>query len=454
MKYYTKTYFETKIHITEIDPSKGYLVLTKGVGLEPVKDIRHPWIIENKDVLETPAVSINCSFFNADGSRNGAEMRDASKKWTPAPYGDTYIMASWNNDNELWAYNTYDYSLVEIEEDEQWIVGVGSLVRNSIKRTEHTIVGGVAPRSAIGQRNDKTVVFVCTDDRPSGLTIDQLAKIMLDLKCGEAFALDGGGSSTMVVNGETMNKCSDRPVYDAIQFYSKEKVEVEKVIPKKKVLLDCGHGGTDPGAVSPNGDREVDQNYGVMLELEKILLAHGLDVSTIGHPDTYTSRTDRVKYERAVKPDIFVSIHKNAYESTWNAVTGVETFCYKFGGNGEKLARLVQDSLIKETKMKNRHVKEADYYVVKNTLAPAILCELGFVTNITDAKQTNDPVWHKRYATGIAKGILHYFGMEYTVDDEPNDFVVAYTQEEHDSLVNMAEQMKELAEYMLGILNP
>lgn len=434
MKYYTKTYFETKIHIAEVDPSKGYLVLTKGVGLEPVKDIRHPWIIENKDVLKTPAVAINCSFFNADGSRNGHEMRDASGKWNYAPYGDTWASLEWDG-YDLDCLTDNDYNM--ILDIDKWIVGVGSLVRYGHKDTSKTIVGAVAPRSAIGQTSTSNIIFACTDDRPSGLTVDQMAEIMLDLGCDTAAMLDGGGSSTMVVNGETMNKCNNRPVYDAIQFYSKEKVEVEQTKRANSLIWpvnpspvsrdfpeedgryissyygpretgDGFHDGIDilPMVPFQKGDEVMAAHDGVVVaryfskSYGNLLIIDGNGFSTLyGHLDNFT-----VELGQSVKQGEIIGHMGNT------------------GTTGVHLHFEYRDETYTNPRGNYWRSHDGEYNSSQNPL---------------------DYI-----------GLLTHDEVKEELADEPNDFVVAYTQEDHDSLVNMAEQMKELADYMLAILEP
>lgn len=216
-----------------------------------------------------------------------------------------------------------------------------------------------------------------------------------------------------------------------------------------KVCLDAGHATTTPGKRTPRFEdstfiHEAEQNYPIMFKTAEILKLNGIDVTFTNEDMDYDmSLSDRVKQANLANPDIFISIHKNAMTGTWQEYAkGIETFCYKFGYNGEKLAKKVQDQLIADTNLYNRGVKEANFYVIKYTDMPAILVELGFMDYKEEALQMKNEIWHIVYAKAIAKGVCDYFGIEF------NDGEKKTTKEDNNENMEENEQKEDNNENM------
>lgn len=180
-----------------------------------------------------------------------------------------------------------------------------------------------------------------------------------------------------------------------------------------KVCLDAGHGMNTAGKRTPpypDGTqiREAEQNYAVMELVKKYLEYNGVEV-VVTNPDKNKDMPldQRVKKANESNADLFVSIHKNASSGSWQTgAKGIETYVYKKGGEAEQYANKVQGELINDTGMKDRGVKEGNFYVLKKTKMPAILVELGFMDYKPEADQMRDKEWHKKYAKAIVKGIL------------------------------------------------
>ena len=103
--------------------------------------------------------------------------------------------------------------------------------------------------------------------------------------------------------------------------------------------------------------------------------------------------------------DLFISIHANAISMSRPDVNGTETFYY---ANGRALAQAIQRSILSKIDMRDRGVKKANFYVLRNSAMPAVLVEVGFVTGREDAPRLADPNFRKRMADAIADGILQY----------------------------------------------
>lgn len=202
-----------------------------------------------------------------------------------------------------------------------------------------------------------------------------------------------------------------------------------KEIPKKegttvKVCIDPGHGQHDPGAVGPGGTKEKDVALSVALKVGEWLKKHGIDVvftrtnDNPGFPtDEKQNLAKRVSIANTAKADIFVSVHCNSAGN--KQARGLETYCYALGGNGEKLARAIQEEVRKATGFIDRGVKTANFYVLRYTQMPAVLVELGFISNPDEEKILASTDFQAKAAEAIAKGICRYFGIQWKVEEVP-----------------------------------
>ena len=149
-----------------------------------------------------------------------------------------------------------------------------------------------------------------------------------------------------------------------------------------KIFINAGHGGNDPGAVSKKGTYEKDIARTVSAILVQKLISSGYDVE---YYQQKKSVADVSKVENTSNSDLFISIHCNA--STNRTANGAEVLYYPTSTKGKKYAQLVQDELVKGTKLKDRGIKARnDLHVLKKTKAPAILVELAFISNEIEEK--------------------------------------------------------------------
>lgn len=170
------------------------------------------------------------------------------------------------------------------------------------------------------------------------------------------------------------------------------------------ICLDAGHGGTDPGAVN-GGKREKDITLNLALKVGA-LIGDKVNVIYSRNNDTFIPLGNRCKISNNNKCDYFVSIHVNSAEN--KSAFGIETFTYTVPGDkASKLAKNVQTNLIKATASKDRGIKTANYYVLKHTIAPAILIEVGFISNEVECKKLCSDDYQYKLAKAIADGILN-----------------------------------------------
>ena len=182
-----------------------------------------------------------------------------------------------------------------------------------------------------------------------------------------------------------------------------------------RVVLDAGHGGNDPGARGPSGIQEKNLTLDLTQRLGQILTEQGNEVIYTRTTDKYITLGERWAIANQAGAEIFVSVHHNA--STNAAVQGLSTFFYAPPGTGiytqrserQKLARAVQDEMVKSLALRNIGVLEQSFEVIRRTLMPSILAEVGFVSNPVEEKILADANFRQRAAESIARGIATYF---------------------------------------------
>lgn len=177
-----------------------------------------------------------------------------------------------------------------------------------------------------------------------------------------------------------------------------------------KIVIDPGHGGSDPGAVGPNGLKEAHVNLAVALKVAEKLRKAGVEVKLTRTSDVFIDLQPRCDIANSSGADYFVSIHCNSARTP--EAKGTETYCYKFGGQGEVLAKAIQAELLAATGRTNRGVKTANFYVLRRTNMPAVLTELAFISNPEEECLLADPGYQEKCADAIAKGISKVIGIQ------------------------------------------
>ena len=176
------------------------------------------------------------------------------------------------------------------------------------------------------------------------------------------------------------------------------------------IVLDPGHGGKDPGAVKSNA-REKEIVLKVANLVKQKLEKDGATVKMTRSGDTYPSLEDRVRYAKKENGEIFISLHANA--AAKEAANGTETFYSVTSNANEKedlaLATAINNEIVKNAKMYNRGVKRADYVVIKGNVMPAVLVELGFITNNADREKLVSDEYVEIFAQSIYNGIVQYY---------------------------------------------
>ena len=170
------------------------------------------------------------------------------------------------------------------------------------------------------------------------------------------------------------------------------------------IIIDAGHGGKDPGAVGQNGTKEKDVVLKISKWLALVLEKMGYDLRLTREDDTYPSWGNRVESKQ---DDLFISIHCNAVDN--QKVKGVETWHFSGSENGQKLAKLIQENIINNSDRRDRGIKHnKKFYVLRKTRCPAVLVEIGFISNLEEEKAINSINYQAVVVSSIVDAIEEY----------------------------------------------
>ena len=189
------------------------------------------------------------------------------------------------------------------------------------------------------------------------------------------------------------------------------------------IVIDPGHGGPDPGKISPSGILEKDINLQISSTLKTLLKNRGYNVIMTRYDDNdlssenskHTKVDDLAKRVSIMSQDdvsLVVSIHQNSY--TQESVKGPQVFYYKDSAEGKKLAASIQEAFDLVIGDENtRTIKpNGEYYLLVHSPMPLVICECGFLSNWEEAKLLATPTYQKSIAKAICQGILEYLANE------------------------------------------
>ena len=216
-----------------------------------------------------------------------------------------------------------------------------------------------------------------------------------------------------------------------------------------RIIIDPGHGGKDPGAIGAAGTYEKDIVLDIAKRVKAILDGYHYDVKMTRSGDTFIPLEQRTEIASQFVSDLFISIHANS--SPTNRASGLEVYAIKeldwqeqkdpqrlknhdilFGklamqrhdkavesivtdmlysyksSESFALAWAVSEELGQETRARERGVYKAGFFVLRNTLMPAVLIEVGFLSNPREERQLNSSPYRQKIAEGIAQSIRKY----------------------------------------------
>lgn len=180
-----------------------------------------------------------------------------------------------------------------------------------------------------------------------------------------------------------------------------------------RLCFDYGHGGAEPGACY-KGRKECDDVLALGGAVAADVRRHGVIVDEIRTGDVTVSLRERSNFENENTYDYFISFHRNAYKP--EEANGAETFVYlNPGEDASGLAVKLQEAMT-NIGFANRGVKKSDFHVLRETKAPAVLVEMGFIDNSVDNslfdKRRNELI------QAISKAILVQLDINYQEESQ------------------------------------
>ncbi|NLP52731.1 N-acetylmuramoyl-L-alanine amidase [Bacillus sp. RO1] len=182
-----------------------------------------------------------------------------------------------------------------------------------------------------------------------------------------------------------------------------------------RLVLDAGHGYSTSGKRTPDGMKEYEFNRVVaQYTREELLRFQDVEVLFTHSDDRDVPLQERTDRANAWGAQAFVSIHANAFgNGGWNTAQGIETYTPIVPSqNSDRLANLVHRRLIQATGRRDRGIKSADFYVLRETTMASILCECGFMTYYPEAQLLKTDSYRRTCALAIAGGLVEYFNLK------------------------------------------
>lgn len=187
---------------------------------------------------------------------------------------------------------------------------------------------------------------------------------------------------------------------------------------KTVIVIDVGHGGSDPGKVSADGIKEKDVNLQIAQYLKDYLIAQDYTVYLTRDTDKglydenvsnkkVSDLNNRIRFFKEKNAAYVVSIHQNSYPDA--APHGAQTFYYAGSKEGESFAASIQNALLTIDDSNTRKEKaSSSYYLLKHSDVPSVIVECGFLSNPDETARLTDSNYQKRLAFAISQGICNY----------------------------------------------
>ena len=228
---------------------------------------------------------------------------------------------------------------------------------------------------------------------------DRVARIVLDLR-------PGYGLADLFVGFEDGLLTAVFPMVSKEQMQAPQPPEPAAA----RIVLDAGHGGAERGAlIGELAEKEL--NLPVALKVGQLLENMGYEVLYTRRDDSTVSLAERADFANAQQADLFVCIHSNSFPDD-PAISGLETYYLPSSSNPNSPAKLlagyIQASAVAASGAQDRSIRPGSYYVLRHTDMPAVLIEMGYMTNDQELERLLDSAYQDRMAAGIAAGIARY----------------------------------------------
>lgn len=368
--------------------------------------------------------------------------------------------------NEIKHWSTPDYTRIslELDRDVTWEAhelgsyapGKPSRIYIDLKRTrlgkdvkDISIGDGFLKGARIGQYRAEVVRVVLDTENIKDYKIFPLsdpARLVIDVRGQRPTEISRMEPVvTAVPERVTVPRLDEQSAGTEKKSRQPKKTTISKI---RRIVVDPGHGGHDPGAVGPNGIQEKDVVLAIGLRLRELFREElGVDVVMTRSTDVFIPLEERTAIANKVGADLFLSVHANAAPNRLAA--GIETYYLNLAKtdkvaqlaakeNGTTLEKVsvlqailfdlmanyklndsahladeVQKSLYKKIRarfsdVKNLGVKQGPFYVLVGASMPSILVETAFLSNAVEESRLKDPLYQEMAAQGILEGVRSY----------------------------------------------
>lgn len=320
---------------------------------------------------------------NVSLAKSNISVEKISHNLMTSEQGDTYLHIEINTNREV-----KNFSIQENPNNKyQLIFNIEDAQISNISRQEK-LDGNIAKKVFLQEKKD---------------TVQ--GKIYLQEEVNNNYKIYSLGKKGMAI--DIFNSVVNTPVASDVALSN---------VKNKIITIDPGHGGSDSGAVGPNGYTEKEGAFVISQKVASILNQSGAKVvmTRDSDVDVYgpnaSARNElqaRVDVGNNANSDIFVSIHCNAFVNP--AANGTQTFYYGSSYQGQRLAQSIQEKMIEANGLRDRGISTCNFYVVKHSYMPAVLIETAFITNYDEEALLSDDEWQTTMAKAIAEGINEYF---------------------------------------------
>ena len=320
---------------------------------------------------------------NISLAKSSVNVEKISHNLMPSEQGDTYLHIEINTNREV-----KNFSIQENPNNKyQLIFNIEDAQISNISRQEK-LDGNIAKKVFLQEKKD---------------TVQ--GKIYLQEEVNNNYKIYSLGKKGIAI--DIFNSVVNTPVASDVALSN---------VKNKIITIDPGHGGSDSGAIGPNGYTEKEGAFAISQKVASILNQSGAKVvmTRDSDVDVYgpnaSARNElqaRVDVGNNANSDIFVSIHCNAFVNP--AANGTQTFYYGSSYQGQRLAQSIQEKMIEANGLRDRGISTCNFYVVKHSYMPAVLIETAFITNYDEEALLSDDEWQTTMAKAIAEGINEYF---------------------------------------------
>ncbi len=294
------------------------------------------------------------------------------------------------------------------------------------------VVDSSAPVKAVGRLENKDGLQLIVDITGAGGNINAKTdlqgvvadevrakriaadKIRLEVDLVDEIAADGYRVFTLLQ--DIKNNKPFRVVIDINKPKAKPEYNYRTGLKGKVIAVDPGHGGSDPGAIGPGGTREKDLTLDFSLRFKTALEKAGAKVILTRQSDRdvfapYAGAVDELRARTLVannaRADVFVSFHINSFRD--RSISGASAYYAAKTNYDWLLAKLMHEKMLGACGMADRGVSQARFYVIRHSYMPAVLLEIGFISNPVEERLLRSEAFRQKAVEGLVQGLDAFF---------------------------------------------